>query len=65
MIPRKRGPNNKTLFQTEKVIVAVNLTGLTVMTRHALYTDFVMGWTKFRYRTRIIIMREQGGKCWS
>ena len=24
-----------------------------------------MGWTKFRYRTRIIIMREQGGECWS
>ena len=39
MIPEQRGPKNKTLFQNGKVIVAVNLTVITVMTRHALYTD--------------------------
>ena len=39
MILGKRGPKNKTLFQTEKVIVTVNLTVIIVMTRHALYTD--------------------------
>ena len=39
MIPVQRGPKNKTLFQTGKVIVAVNLMVITVMTRHALYTD--------------------------
>ena len=39
MIPGQRGPKNKTLFQTRKVNVVVNLTVITVMTRHALYTD--------------------------
>ena len=39
MIPGHRGPKNKTLFQTGEVIVVVNLMVITVMTRHALYTD--------------------------
>jgi len=39
MIPGQRGPKNKTLFQTRKVNVAVNLTVITIMMRHALYTD--------------------------
>ena len=39
MISGQRGPKNKTLFQTGKVIVVVNLTVITVMTRHALYTN--------------------------
>ena len=39
MIPEQRGPKNKTLFQNGKVIVVVNLTVITVMTRHALYTN--------------------------
>ena len=39
MIPGQRGPKNKTLFQTRKVIMTVNLTVIIVMTRHTLYTD--------------------------
>ena len=39
MIPGHRGPKNKILFQNRKVIVAVNLTVVTVTTRHALSTD--------------------------
>ena len=39
MISEQRGPKNKTLFQTGKVTVAVNLMVIIVMTRHALYTD--------------------------
>ena len=39
MISGQRAPKNKTLFQTRKVIVAVNLTVIIVMTRHTLYTN--------------------------
>ena len=39
MIPGQRGPKNKTLSQTGKVIVAINLTVTIVMTRHTLYID--------------------------
>ena len=39
VIPGQREAKNMILFQTGKVIVAVNLTVITVMTRHALYTD--------------------------
>ena len=39
MIPGQRGPKNNTLIWTGKVNVVVNLMVITVMTRHALYTD--------------------------
>ena len=39
MIPGQRGPKNKIMFHNKKVIVAVNLTVVIVMTRHALSTD--------------------------
>ena len=39
MIPGQRGPKNKSPFQNGKVIVAVNLMVITVMTRHALICD--------------------------
>ena len=35
----KSGPKKRISFQTRKVIVAVNLTVIIVMMRHALYTD--------------------------
>ena len=38
MIPGQRGPKGENSSQSGKVFVAVNLTVITVMTRHAQYT---------------------------
>jgi hypothetical protein len=39
MIPGQQGPKSKVLFQTEKCVVAINPTVITVETRHARCTD--------------------------
>ena len=63
VIPGQRGAKNMILFQTGKVIVAVNLTVIIVMTRHALYTDLC--WNDSDEEQEEETRRDQGGECWS